>query len=572
VSKDGPTLVSRAQLARYAEVSRAAVTNWRKRGPDFPEPADTERELFDLDQVIGWLSSRAIPANARHPHEPVGTTYADRVRAASVARATEATPSSAAPDEGGQGSQEAARTVERLLWRALDSLRGYSSPSESCYALLDLLYVCAQHGKAWGGLLSHAESPGGFGALPREVEAALSPRSRSLLALLDEKRLYDVLRDIALIGSGNDRQWKLGTAFDRVLVLLEEDRRTAVLRTPENLVEAIVGLFVSGDAPPPVHVHDPFCRTGEFLIAADRRLRASTPSSHHRLSGAGENVDQTRIARMNLRIHGVEAHLLEEAVEPGLLPDLPRADLVVTNPPFNARPPTVVSPSDAPSLDWPTLARWNERRFPYGLPPESNANFAWLQHVVTMLAPNGRAGVLMPTNAAFSEHQDERALRSAMVEDGVVEGVVAFPDRLFPNTGIPVSLWLLRHPTGSCSEVLFIDAGDMGSMVSRTRRALRPQDIDAIHSVHRSWRHSGVLGEEWSGTGRVVGIDEIRSRDHSLHPPSYITAGHGPEDTGAREAERFGQLTRRLAGLERQARETDARARHLLQEVQRWIP
>ncbi|XKK37677.1 SAM-dependent methyltransferase [Nocardiopsis sp. ARC36] len=565
-----PTLVSRAQLARYAGVSRAAVTNWAKRGPDFPQPAEPGRDLFDLDEVTAWLSSRAVPAKARHPHEPAGTTYADRVRANSRTPATGGLPPSTTPDGEEKGSTETVREIERLLWHTRDELRGYMSPPETCHTLLNLLYMCAEHTDAWRKLLLHTELQTDSAKLPDDVATVLHPRFRRSLDALSAKSLYTTLRNITLIGSGDDRREKLAAAFDLLLALLEEDRRTGILRTPDSLVEAIVGLLVT-DTMSSTHVHDPFCRTGEFLLAAERLLRTA-PSSPQRLSGAGETVDQTWTARMNLRIHNVEADLLEGSVEPGLPPDLPRADLVITNPPFNARPPIAFGPPDAPPLDRPTPARRGDRYFPYGRPPESNANFAWLQHVVTMLAPNGRAGVLMPTNAAFSEHQDERSIRSAMVEDGAVEGVVAFPGQLFPNTNIPVSLWLLRDPTGSCSEVLFIDASDVGAMASRSRRVLRPHDIVAIHSAHRSWRHEGALGDEWSDMGRVVGIDEIRSRDHSLHPPSYITPGHKPEGSEAEAAEQFGRLASRLTALESRAHETDARARHLLQEVHRWIP
>ncbi|NKZ01090.1 N-6 DNA methylase [Nocardiopsis alborubida] len=571
MSKEGPTLVSRAQLARYAGVSRAAVTNWRKRGPDFPEPADAERELFDLDQVADWLSSRAVPVNARQPHEPTGTTYADRVRASIRAQGTGEPLPSSAPDAGGEGFDKTVREVERLLWHALDGLRGYFPPSESCYLLLDLLYMHAEHTDAWRELLLHIESPSGPTDLPDDVTALLRPRLSLSLDALGKKDPYRALRNIALIGSGDDRTEKLVIAFDLLLSILEEDRSTGILRTPDSLVEAVVGLLVT-DTAPSAHVHDPFCRTGEFLIAADKRLRNGSSATSHRLSGAGGHTDQTRTAGMNLRIHGVEADLLTEAVEPGLLPDLSPADLVITNPPFNARLPTVFGPPGSPPLDWPTPVRRDERCFPYGLPPESNANFAWLQHVVTMLAPNGRAGVLMPTNAAFSDHPDERRIRSAMVEDGAVEAVVAFPSQLFPTTGIPVSLWLLRSPAGRCSEMLFIDAGDLGSMASRTRRVLLPPDIDAVHAVYRSWKRGEALGNGLPAPGRAVGIDEIRNRDHSLHPPSYVTAGHDPEGAGAQAAERFNQLTRRLSALEGQVPETDSRVRHLLKEVHRWIP
>ncbi|PDP85239.1 hypothetical protein CQJ94_23335 [Glycomyces fuscus] len=553
MSKDRPTLVSRAQLARYAGVSRPAVTNWRKRGPDFPEPADAERELFDLDQVTDWLSSRTVPSNARHPHEPAGTTYADRVRASAREEVSS--------HGSGRGTVRPDRntdtgTVEKFVRRALNRLRDDGFSTDGYRVLLDLVYMRVQRTEAWRELRAHVELRDGSGALPQVVTASVSPGSLRVLKALGQERLGRTLTEIALLSSGDEGPKNLVIAFDLLLSTWEEDRRAGIVRTPGSLVEAIVGLLVTDDTNP--HIHDPFCRTGEFLVAADRHRRAMSPLLLDRLSGAGGNTDQTHTARTNLDIHDVAADLLEEAVEPGVSPDLSPADLIITNPPFNQRAPAA-------------SARQSDRRFRYGHPPESNANFAWLQHVVAMLAPNGRAGVLMPTNAAFSEHQAERAIRSAMVEDGAVEGVVAFPGQLFPNTSIPVSLWLLRSPTGHCSEMLFIDASDVGSMVSRTRRALLSQDIEDIHAVYRSWRRRKPLGAEESAMGRVAGIQEVRSRDYSLHPPSYVTAGHAFEDTGDRAAERFGHLVRRLTDLEAQALTTDDSARRLLQEVHRWI-
>ncbi|MEV6822211.1 N-6 DNA methylase [Nocardiopsis dassonvillei] len=551
MAQNAPRLVSRAQLARYAGVSRAAVTNWRKRGPGFPDPADAERELFDLDQVTDWLSSRAVPANARQPHESAGTTYADRVRAS----AREEVPGhgsgrgTAAPERN-----TGAGTVEKSVRNALNRLRDDGFPTDGYRLLLDLVHMCVQRTEAWRELRAHVELRGGSGTLPQTVTASVSPVSHRVLGALDPERLGRTLTEIDLLSSGDEGRKNLVSAFDFLLSTWEEDRSAGIVRTPDSLVEAIVGLLVTDDTNS--HIHDPFCRTGEFLVAADRHREAMSPFLLHRLSGAGGNTDQAHTARTNLAIHGAAAaDLLDEAVEPGVPPAISQADLVITNPPFNQRTPAA-------------SARQSDRRFRYGHPPESNANFAWLQHAVAMLAPHGRAGVLMPTNAAFSEHQDERAIRSAMVEDGAVEGVVAFPGQLFPNTSIPVSLWLLRRPTGHCSEMLFIDAGDMGSMVSRTRRALLPQDIEDIHAVYWSWRRREPL----AAMGRVAGIQEVRSRDYSLHPPSYVTASHVSEDTGDRAAERLDRLVRRLRDLEAQALAADGRARHLLQEVHRWIP
>jgi type I restriction enzyme M protein len=157
------------------------------------------------------------------------------------------------------------------------------------------------------------------------------------------------------------------------------------------------------------------------------------------------------------------------------VPDERLYDLIVTNPPFNLH----IIPTNYDASD---------RRWRYGSPPLRNANFAWLQHVLSALAPAGRAAVLMANGSTFSQHPAERAIRAAMLDHGVVESMLALPSGLFTWTGVPVTLWLLRNSPAPQRDVLFIDATEFGKMRNRSQLTLTDEEIEHIVDEYRTWR------------------------------------------------------------------------------------
>lgn len=544
MSKDGPTLVSRAQLARYAGVSRAAVTNWRKRGPNFPEPADAEKELFDLDQVTDWLAERIVPADARRPGEVAGTTYAERVRVFLADPDPSRAPARAQVRRAVPGKQ----TLDQALSRILDHLRGYASFDANLKFLLHLIDISVSREQDWRELL---RQPTYFGVISSLI-SLLPARRHGLPDPTDLPRtLPQVLKEVEALVCGGDRREQAATVFDHVLTRLTEAEGKAgeMWQTPAPVVEIAVRIL--DPRTPPRAVHDPYCRTGEFLISMERWLRTNQPTSGTLFSGVPSSDELSDMAAMRLRVHGVEAELVPGANPYGLRHQT-RADLVLVNPLFNLRWAADPHPADDP------------HRFPYGRPPLSNANFVWLQSATTALRPGGRAAVVMPPSAASSSHPGERAIREAMVEDGVVEAVVSLPDRLFRSTGIPVDIWLLRRPASTPSEVLFVDARKLGT-VSRTERSLAPGEIDDIVSTVTAWRG----GAPASGMGRAIGLDEIRERNHSLLPASYVPPPVRVVDVD-KEGERLEALTRRLHLLEKRLAATDAPVHRLIEETRRW--
>ncbi len=249
---------------------------------------------------------------------------------------------------------------------------------------------------------------------------------------------------------------------------------------------------------------------------------------------------------MNLALHGAEG----AAFRLGMEVEGPRdgspwpsgIDWIVTNPPFAQR----LSASE------------EQRTWRYG-PPGSRGDFAWLQHVMDQLAPGGRAAVVMPEGAGFIGGRAGR-IRSAMIEDGAVECVVALPSRLFATTGISVNIWILARPVDWREEVLFIDGSALGSMISPTLRELTEGDIAAVVDAYTAWHHGTERTEPVPpGAGalasRALKLDELRDRSYVLTPRS-LTAPELPlmnpqitEQVIARRMERLESAAARLRKL-----------------------
>lgn len=464
------------------------------------------------------------------------------------------------------------KLVGRLLGPLADRFRDVMPLPDYLDLLLELLYIrCCDAGR-WTDLVSAAGSPADSAGLGAALQSMLDDRTSNRPGLEhrvrtdglrsgDERNLasvIDVLNRVPPVGRRGVAP-EATTVF-RLLVqrFAElEGRKGGEFVTPPTVVRLMVELLKPAESE--FRVYDPFCRTGEFLSAVVE-MRTGDPSDQI-VVGRCPNERIRRMAQMNLAMHGVEADLgpgpsvaMEEPADPSR-----RFDLVLTNPPFGMRSSVLESRGEL---------RWR-----YGPPPENNANFGWLQHVVASLDVGGRAAVLMANNASFSANSRERAIRAAMVEDGAVECLIALPAQLFSSTAIPVTVWLLRHPTGSCDEIFFIDARESGAMASRVLRFLSGDDIEAIVDVCATWqgqRDDHRIPQPGRRLGsRAVPITEIRARDHSLNPLVYLQASAGPIDVGA-EAGTLSTLAADLMRLQSCCGSADAKVDRMLREIGIW--
>ena len=318
-----------------------------------------------------------------------------------------------------------------------------------------------------------------------------------------------------------------------------EGKRGGEFYTPAGVVRVLVEVL----RPTSGRVYDPCCGSGGMFVQAEKFLEA-----HHRSPGDisvyGQELNERtwRMAKMNLAIHGILGNLgptWGDTFARDLHPDL-KADVILANPPFNIK-------------DW--ARREDDARWAYGIPPAGNANYAWLQHILSKLAPGGQAGVVMANGSMSSNSGGEGQIRAEMVEADVVACMVALPTQLFRSTGIPVCVWFLAKDKGERrGQTLFIDARALGHMVDRAERALSDDDIARIADTFAAWR--GIEGEyeDVPGFARSATTAEIKAAGYALTPGRYV--GSAPtEDDGEPLDEKVERLTKELfAAMDESAR------------------
>ena len=314
-----------------------------------------------------------------------------------------------------------------------------------------------------------------------------------------------------------------------------EGKRGGEFYTPAGVVRVLVELLQ------PTHgrVYDPCCGSAGMFVQAEKFI-----DSHHGegsdISVYGQELNERtwRLAKMNLAIHGLNGQLgsrWQDTFARDLHPDL-QADFVMANPPFNIK-------------DW--ARNEDDPRWRYGVPPVNNANYAWIQHILSKLAPGGQAGVVMANGSMSSNSGGEGQIRAEIVEADLVSCMVALPTQLFRSTGIPVCVWFFAKDKGKrAGEVLFIDARGLGHMVDRAERALSDDDIARIAGTFHAWR--GVESEAVSGDyADVPGfcysatLAEIKAADYALTPGRYVGAAEA-EDDGEPIEEKLARLRAEL--------------------------
>ncbi|MFJ1938053.1 N-6 DNA methylase [Kitasatospora sp. NPDC088160] len=520
----GGRLVSRAEIAELAGVRPSAVTNWERRHGSFPqELREGGRELFRLADIVRWLDVRRVPSPSRDPAEPADITFGDRVRASLGQYEGASTPGQAPqlaiPARNSEQERSRSRqALSDLLQREMQEAWGARSPAAYLSLLMCLTFLRWGAEEEWVALKELAE--GHPSVIPKSFiddvgrrtgqsmqKSGVASAGWPALQGLEPGPAADAPRLLALVAElGREAFRDLLDSFANVVAVGSRDAftPTAVVTLLSELV-ATEG--VSG------RISDPYPRGGELLAAM---VAASGDAEALTVSMGVTNPSMARMAAMNLMLHGVSPQL--EGHGGALQPadrrlQQPGANFVLTNPPFNA---------DTGRID---SGNWR-----YGNPPASNDNFAWLQHVLSTLGAGGRAGVIMADNAAVSDQPRERAIRRAMVEDGVVECVLALPPQLFRGTAVSACAWFLTTPSDR-AEVHFINARELGEMVSRTRRQLSPDDVRLLGEIHRSLRDGTALPDDARRIGRSVAVEEIKERGHSLSPVDYVSVGTYVEAT-----------------------------------------
>ena len=353
---------------------------------------------------------------------------------------------------------------------------------------------------------------------------------------LDKRRLGDVVdlfTNIHMLASGDEKDL-LGRVYEYCLQKFAsmEGKNAGEFYTPSCIVRTIVEIL----QPYVGRVYDPCCGSGGMFVQSAKFIQNHQKDINNiSVYGQEANPSTWKMAHMNVAIRGLEANLGKSYADTFFNDQHPtlKADFIMANPPFNLS-------------DWGADKLEKDVRWKFGIPPAGNANFAWMQHMIHHLSPIGRIGLVLANGALSSQTGGEGAIRQKIVEADLVEGIIALPSQLFYSTGIPVSLWFLSRNKQQAGKVLFIDARNMGTMVTRAVRELMQEDIQKIADTFEAFR-KGTLEDE-AGYCAIKSLQDIKAQDYILTPGRYVGIAEHPDD-GEPFAEKMERLTSELSGL-----------------------
>lgn len=280
-------------------------------------------------------------------------------------------------------------------------------------------------------------------------------------------------------------------------------------------------------------VYDPACGSGGMFVQSAKFLQAhGGKRGAISVYGQEAEADTWKMAKINMAIRGIAADFGKYQADTftnDLHPTL-KADFILANPPFNYHP-------------WHQEELKDDVRWKYGLPPASNANFAWIQHMIHHLAPNGKIGLVLANGALASQTGGEGEIRKRIIEADLIEAIVAMPSNLFYSVTIPVTLWFISRAKKQKGKTVFIDARKMGAMVDRIHRELSDQDIAKIAGTVEAFQ-KGTL-EDQKGFCAVADLQDIAKQDYILTPGRYVGIEE-QDDDGEPFEEKMSRLTSEL--------------------------
>ena len=379
---------------------------------------------------------------------------------------------------------------------------------------------------------------------------------------LDKRRLgevVDLFTNVKMKDKGDTRDI-LGRTYEYCLSKFaeQEGKKAGEFYTPSCVVKTIVEILKpissSQRGTRGIRVYDPACGSGGMFVQSAKFVKAHAGNINEiSVFGQESNPTTWKMAQMNLAIRGIEANLGSYNADTFFNDCFPteKFDYIMANPPFNMS-------------DWGGDKLRNDVRWKYGIPPEGNANFAWLQHMIYHMAPFGKIGMVLANGSLSSQTSGEGDIRKNIVEADLVSCIVAMPPQLFYTTQIPVSLWFLSKNKKQKGKTLFIDAREMGTMKSRKLRELSDDDIKKLGDTYDKYE-AGTLENE-KGFCAVVDTAEIAKHDYILTPGRYVGIKEQVEDQEPFD-EKMKRLTGELSGLFEESHKLEAEIRKQLKSI-----
>jgi type I restriction enzyme M protein len=500
--------------------------------------------------------------------------------------------------------------LEKTLWQAADKLRNNMDAAEYKHVVLGLIflkYISDSFEELYQKLVAEQKQTGadpedkdeytaervfyvppsarwkwlqGRAKLPtigKDIDDAMdaiekdNPSLKGVLPkdygrpALDKQRLGELIDLIGTITlSSNNGKGKgkdlLGFVFEYFLGQFAdaEGKKGGQFYTPQSIVKLLVEML----APKPEsRVYDGCCGSGGMFVQSERFIEMHEHRKGHiSIYGQESNPTTFKLAKMNLAIRGIDAKIeLGDTFMQDKFPEL-KVDYVIANPPFNV--------SDY------NINKSETHKWKYGMPPTGNANYAWLQHFLSKLAPGGTAGIVLANGSMSSDTATEGQIRKELIENDVIDCMVSLPPQLFYNTQIPACLWFMardktnHHFRNRSHNILFIDAREMGTMISRKQKELTDKDIAFIAETYHNWR-----SKDWEKTYKDVPgfcksatIADVRKNNHILTPGRYIDFKE-VEDDGEAFEEKMKQLTATLKEQMEKAGELDEMIKKNLKRI-----
>lgn len=334
---------------------------------------------------------------------------------------------------------------------------------------------------------------------------------------LDKKRLGELLDMIGNVGfnqKGHSSKDLLGRVYEYFLGMFAdaEGKRGGQFYTPQSIVKLLVEML----EPYTGRIYDGCCGSGGMFVQSEKFLDAHGGKiGDIAVYGQESNPTTYKLCKMNLAIRGIDAKIeLGDTFHADKHKDL-KVDYILANPPFNIS-------------DWGGESLQDSHLWRYGAPPAGNANYAWLQLFINKLNPSGTAGIVLANGSMTTNSGNEGDIRKAMIQEGVVDCMVALPTQLFFNTQIPACLWFLARNRKNhkfrdrSNEILFIDARKTGYMTNRKNKAFSDDDIAKITSVYHAWRNKDGKYEDIAGFCKAATIAEVEANNFVLTPGRYV--------------------------------------------------
>jgi type I restriction enzyme M protein len=504
--------------------------------------------------------------------------------------------------KNGNGTEE---PLEKQLWKSADKLRKNIDAAEYKHVVLGLIFLKyisdaflelyeklnAGEGEyeeadpedkdeykaenvffvppsaRWSYLMRHARQP----TIGKTVDDAMdviereNPSLKGVLPKVYARQnldptslsgLIDLIGNLALGDTKSRSADVLGHVFEYFLgeFALAEGKQGGQFYTPRSIVELLVKML----EPYKGRVYDPCCGSGGMFVQSEEFVKQHSGLIND-ISIYGQESNQTtwRLAKMSLAIRGIDSSQVKWNNEGSFLNDAHKdlkADYIIANPPFNVS-------------DWSGELLRKDGRWKLGVPPVGNANYAWIQHFLYHLAPNGQAGFVLAKGSLTSKSGGEGEIRKQLVEENLIDCIVNLPPKLFLNTQIPASLWFMnRNRTNlpvrgtqtdgkfrnRSDEILFIDARNLGHLINRRTKVLSEDDIQQIAETYHNWRNPDGNYEDVKGFCNSTPIAKVKELDYVLTPGRYVGLAEQEDDFDFKE-----RFTTLKAELEEQLKEDE---------------